>query len=93
MAEKVSFLATFPSVMSAIKVTGDGSGMRIMLDIPETEMAEAVKLMLYRQVVLRVTVEIDENLKNKLNQDGKSNGQGRVSEGQKRQSKWETTEE
>lgn len=30
--------------------------MRITLDIPESEMAEAVKLMLYRQVALNVTV-------------------------------------
>jgi hypothetical protein len=54
--EKVSFLASFPAIQSAIKITGDGGGMRITLDIPESEMAEAVKLMLYRQVALNVTV-------------------------------------
>jgi hypothetical protein len=59
MTETVTFLASFPAIQSAIKITGDGGGMRIQLDIPETEMAEAVKLMLYRQTVLRVTIEPD----------------------------------
>lgn len=54
--EKVTFIATFPSISSAIKVDGAG-GMRIQLDIPESEMSEAVKLLLYRQVVLSITVE------------------------------------
>ena len=30
--------------------------MRIQLDIPESEMGEAAKLLLWRQMVLRVTV-------------------------------------
>lgn len=54
--EQVIFLAAFPPIQTAIKVDGSG-GMRIQLDIPESEMAEAVKLMLYRQVVLKVTIE------------------------------------
>ena len=55
-SDKVSFLATFPAISSAIKVDGAG-GMRIQLDIPESEMSEAVKLLLYRQSVLNITVE------------------------------------
>jgi len=43
--------------MAAIRIDGKGDGMRIQLDIPESEMGEAAKLMLWRQVVLRVTVE------------------------------------
>jgi hypothetical protein len=31
--------------------------MRIQLDIPESEMGEAAKLLLWRQMVLRITVE------------------------------------
>ena len=30
--------------------------MRIQLDVPESEMSEAVKLLMWREVVLRVTV-------------------------------------
>ncbi len=74
MAEKVSFLASFPAIQSAIKITGDGGGMRITLDIPESEMAEAVKLMLYRQVVLRITVEVDEQKKPQTKPAADSNG-------------------
>lgn len=56
MSETATFRATFPSIQSAIKVHGDGNGMRIQLDIPESEMAEAVKLLAWRQRVLKVEV-------------------------------------
>jgi len=56
----ISFKASFPVIQSAIKITGDGGGMRIQLDIPESEMPEAVKLLVMRQMVLKVTVEPDE---------------------------------
>ena len=52
-----SFLAAFPCIQSAIKVYGDKQGMRIQLDIPESEMGEALKLLMWRERVLRVTVE------------------------------------
>jgi len=58
--EPISFRASFPVIQSAIKVTGDGGGMRVQLDIPESEMAEAVKLLGLRQIGLLVTVEADE---------------------------------
>lgn len=56
----IKFRASFPPIQSAIKITGDGAGMRIQFDIPESEMSEAVKLMLCREKVLIVTVEVDE---------------------------------
>lgn len=55
----VSFLASFPDIQSAIKVGRDGA--RIQLDIPETEMPAIVRLMLMRGVVLRVTIEVNDN--------------------------------
>jgi len=54
--DSATFLATIPSILSAIRMAGDG-GMRIQLDIAESEMAEALKLLMWRQQVLRVTVE------------------------------------
>ena len=57
VGESASFLAAFPSIQTAIKVHGSGNGMRIQLDIPESEMGEAAKLLLWRQMVLRITVE------------------------------------
>ena len=51
------FLATFPPIQSAIKIGQDG--MRIQLDVPESEMAEAVKLLQWRDVVLCVKIAPD----------------------------------
>ena len=60
MSEAVTFRAAFPSIQSAIKVYGDKQGMRIQLDIPESEMAEALQLLMWREQVLRITVEPDD---------------------------------
>lgn len=57
MADKVTFGASFPAIQTAIKVSGNGDGMRIQLDIPETEMANAAMLLAWRQCRLQVTVE------------------------------------
>jgi aromatic ring-cleaving dioxygenase len=57
VSDAASFLAAFPAIQSAIKVYGDRQGMRVQLDIPESEMGEAVKLLMWREQVLRVTVE------------------------------------
>ncbi len=60
MSERVVFLASFPPIQSAIKITGGGDGMRIQLDVPESEMANAVGLLGWRQRVFRVTVELED---------------------------------
>ena len=51
---QTTFLCAFPSIQSAIKVGPDG--MRIQFDVPESEMAKAIKLLAWRQCVLVVTV-------------------------------------
>jgi hypothetical protein len=66
---KIQFVAAFPSIQSAIKITGDGNGMRIQLDIPETEMGQAARLLLMREKVLKVTVELAETKTGKYVQD------------------------
>lgn len=55
---RASFLATFPPIQSAIKIYGDESGMRIQLEIPQSEMGEAVKMLAMTGKVLKVTVEV-----------------------------------
>ena len=55
--DSATFLAAFPAIQSAIKVYGDRQGMRIQLDIPESEMGEALQMLMWREMVLRVTVE------------------------------------
>jgi hypothetical protein len=56
--DKIQFLATIPPIQSGLKFGGDGA--RIQLDIPETELSEAAKLILCKNKVLKVTVEIKE---------------------------------
>jgi hypothetical protein len=55
--DSATFVCSFPPIMSAIKVDGSGGGMRIQFDVPESEMAEAVKLLAWRERTLTVTIE------------------------------------
>lgn len=54
--DAVTFEAVIPSNMSALRIHGE-SGMRITLDVDETNLPEALKLVLWRERVLRVIVE------------------------------------
>jgi hypothetical protein len=53
--EPVVFLASMPQLQSQMRIGTDG--MRIWLDVPESELASALKLVLWRDKVLRITVE------------------------------------
>jgi hypothetical protein len=55
------FLASFPPIQSALKVNGIKEGMRIQLDIPESEMAQAVNLLRWREMPLEVTIRPAQN--------------------------------
>ncbi len=54
--DSATFLATIPLTLSAIRFGGDGDA-RIMLDVPESEIAQVAKLLLMRGRVLRVTIQ------------------------------------
>jgi hypothetical protein len=55
---EISFAASLPEIQSAISFGGPAA--RVKLDIPETDIAEAIKLAAYgRGKVLRVTVEVE----------------------------------
>jgi hypothetical protein len=56
--EEITFLASLPPIASAILVGQDG--MKVKLDIPESEMAQAVHLLTMRGKVLEVTVRLDD---------------------------------
>ena len=58
--EPITFSASLPSVQAAIKISGNGDGARIQLDIPQTHIAEAVKMTMMQGQLLKVTVEADE---------------------------------
>lgn len=53
----IQFVASLPPIQSAIKRDGSGGGMRIQLDIPESEMMQAVQLLALTQHILKVTIE------------------------------------
>ena len=54
--QEARFVASFPSIQSAIKIAGDG-GMRIQLDIPESHVAQALAIMAWRDSLLEVTIK------------------------------------
>lgn len=60
--DEITFYASFPPIQSAIKRDGSGGGMRIQLDIPESEMANALYLVAMVQQRLIVTVKVDKTL-------------------------------
>ena len=54
--QRITFIASFPGIASAIRVAGDG-GARILLDIPENELPAIARLLLMRGKAIKVTVE------------------------------------
>jgi len=55
MGERAEFIASFPGTQSAISFHGSG-GMRIQLDIPENQIGEAAKLLMWREQLLNIVV-------------------------------------
>ena len=53
---KIEFIASLPDIQSAITIGGDGA-TRVRLDIPETELANAVRLVLLKGQAFKVTIE------------------------------------
>ena len=56
MSDTATFRATLPPILSAIRMAGDG-GMRVMFDVPESDMPEALKLLMWKGRVWKVTIE------------------------------------
>ena len=56
--QSATFLASLPAIQSAIRIGQDGA--RIQLDIPETELSKILPLMMWRDRVLKITIEPQE---------------------------------
>lgn len=54
--ERAAFMAVMPSTVSAMQIHGD-EGMRFQLDVDESNLAEALKIVMWRGKVLKVTIE------------------------------------
>jgi len=59
--EPITFRASFPAIQSAIIISGDGSGVRIKLDIPEVDLLPFLHTLAMRQSAFKVTIEPIEN--------------------------------
>jgi hypothetical protein len=55
--EKISFIASLSPIQSAIKISGDGNGARVQLEIPQSELASIIKLQLLTNKAFRVIIE------------------------------------
>lgn len=55
--EPVTFLASIPPLQSALTFAGDG-GARLKIDIPDSEIAAAAKLLMLRGKVLIVSMVV-----------------------------------
>ena len=53
---KIEFIASLPDIQSAITISGEGA-TRVRFDIPESEIANAVKLVLLKGQAFRVKIE------------------------------------
>lgn len=71
---KISFIATLPPIQSAMNVSGNGDGMRVKLDIPQSEIGNAIRLTLFQNTAFRVTIEEIEEEKPTKNGFAVSNG-------------------
>jgi hypothetical protein len=57
---KLQFKASLPPIQSALNIGGAKSdGIRLKLDIPGSEMAEAAKMIMLQGVTFDVTVEAE----------------------------------
>ena len=54
----IEFIASLPSNRTAIAVDGEGA-TKLSLDIPETEIANALKLVMLKGKAFKVKVELD----------------------------------
>jgi len=57
---KTQFACIVPDIQSAIKISGNGA-TRLQLDIPETEIANVVRLMAARGKVITATLEWEDD--------------------------------
>ena len=81
----VTFLCSIAPLQSAVQVTGDGNGLRLKIDVPESELNNALPLLAMRNEVLRVTVEVDA-VKHYENSNA-----GELATRSERKPKWTTT--
>ena len=54
----IQFLAIIDDTASALKISGSGNGGKLILAFDDTQIPEALKAVLLREQLLRVTIEV-----------------------------------
>ena len=57
--EKIIFIASLPDILSAINIAGVDGNSRIKLDIPASDVAAVVQLIMMKGQSFKVTIEDD----------------------------------
>jgi hypothetical protein len=70
MTDKIVFRASFPAIQSAIIISGDGSGLRLKLDVPEIDLLQSLEILAMRNTAFYVTIEPLENNTKQETHDG-----------------------
>jgi len=56
----IQFLAIIDDTASALKISGSGNGGKLILAFDDTQIPEALKAVLLREQLLKVTIEVAE---------------------------------
>ncbi len=59
MGDSITFVGSIAPLQSAIQIASEG-GARVKIDIPESEMDALIRLLAWREMALKITVEVDE---------------------------------
>ena len=62
---KIEFIACLPDIQSAITISGEGA-TRVKFDIPESELSNAVKLVMLKGQAFKVKIETEETWNGKI---------------------------
>ena len=63
---EIEFIASLPDIQSAILISGEGA-TRVKLDIPESEIAEAIKLVMLKGMAFKVKISEEITAKTRHN--------------------------
>jgi hypothetical protein len=70
MTNSIKFRASFPAIQSAIIISGDGSGLRLKLDVPEIDLLQSLEILAMRNTAFTVTIDPIEDRPKQPTNDG-----------------------
>ena len=55
--DKITMIASLPPIQSAVNLDGQEGNARIKIEVPQSELPQVIRLMLYRGQAFRLTIE------------------------------------